>query len=168
MTIENFNDVAFAMQSVTDFLSTQINDDEYNAMYDEMYSKIADILYMSRRVKNFDAKRKETNELFMYKVTYKRDTYTNNFYLDFETVFSINEFTHNYHIYEVITKRKFEFKKYDEINDYDYITKTLVICDFDRANCYTKDTVEQFDEELISTTFDVRFDNIEYFVKQIS
>ena len=172
--IKNLEDATAVLDELNDFLFNFYDDDSYNAMYDELFRTISNASYTVRQVEKFDTKRRETNEMYMLKAVYKRSRHEEkSFYLDFEYVHNINEFKHDYHIYEVTTKRIYEtddnlIKDRVVLKDFDYINKILVFCDFDRSSCCDIETVEEFDELITDLAIDIRFDNVEYHLKQIS
>ena len=169
MKIENLTEAKRILNVVRNFLIETNDDEVYNAMHQDLFRAVTDAMFLTDRVEKFDTKRKETNEMYMKKVVYKRSEYDNRFYLHLENVFSINEFTHNYHIYEVTTKRMYNDDEYKyTLENFDFINKILVLCDFDMRSCCNKDTVEEFEEEITDLAIDLMFDNVEYNLKQIS
>ena len=174
MKIENLTEARELLNTVRNFLIEADDETKFNAMYDDLFLSVTDALFTSKKVEHFDTKRKETNEIQMYKVVYRRSIHDNNFYLCLENAYSINEFTHDYHIYEVITTRlnafsdDFDSRNIYKISDYDYKHKILVLCDFDRSSCYNKQYIEDFDEEITNLAIDMRFENTTYSLKQIS
>jgi hypothetical protein len=176
MKLENLDEVKRTLLDVRRYLSNldtylndfNVNKNYYNAMLTDMNSAITDTIMMCDKVADFDVKRKRINELIMLKSVYRYNSDDKRFYLDLDLAYSINEFE-DYHIYELTTKRKFFTDvEDDDITDFDYINKILILCDFDREHCYDKETIEIFDDMITDNAIDLDFSNFEYCVRQIS
>lgn len=169
MKIENLTEAKELLNTVRNFLIETHNDKIYNAMNQDLFHHVTNAMFLTDKVEKFDCKRKETNEMYMKRVVYKRRDYYHDFCLELEDVNSINEFSHDYHIYEVTTKRMYYDDEYrNKLENFDFINKILVLCDFDMKSCCCKDTVEEFEESITELAIDLMFDNVEYNLKQIS
>lgn len=158
---ENVQDAIEMLTEVNEFIrNLDSNEDEFNAKHDEIFSLIACAKLNLEKLDKYDTN-KNTNEVIYLKTNYVFKNCRSEFYICFDTVYSVNDLEVK-HIYEVETMRMMC------VDDRVFHSRIIILSDFDLEHCQIEETKETFLEEVHCALLDVRFDNINYSIKQLS